>query len=104
MIVDHRTYRIKHGMNKKYIAIFEELGLPVQVRHLGQPLAYFTTAIGPVNEVVHLWGYDSLADMEQRRAARDADPDWAVYKEKSAGLLEHQENKILAPAPFSPMR
>ncbi|MEK9722798.1 MAG: NIPSNAP family protein [Rhodospirillaceae bacterium] len=104
MIVDHRTYRIKHGRNKEYIAIFEELGLPVQRKHLGEPLAYFETAIGPVNEVVHLWGYESLADMEKRRAARDADPAWTVYKEKSAGMLEHQENKILKPTHFSLMK
>ncbi len=104
MIVDHRTYRIKHGMNKQYIAMFEEYGLPVQLRHLGNLLAYFRTAIGSVNEVVHLWGYESLADMEQRRAARDADPAWAEYKKMSAGLLEYQENKILTPTDFSPMK
>jgi len=104
MIVDHRTYQICHGRNKEYIAIFEELGLPVQLRHLGNLLAYFQTAIGPVNEVVHLWGYQSLADMEQRRAARDADPAWADYKKKSAGMLSHQENKILTPTHFSPMK
>ena len=104
MIVDHRTYQIRPGSEKQYIALFEELGLPVQLRHLGNLLGYFKTAIGPVNEVVHLWGYESLADMETRRAARDADPDWAVYKGKSAGLLAYQVNKILQPTDFSPMK
>ena len=103
-IIDHRTYRIRHGMNKEYIRLFEEIGLPIQLRHLGNLLAYFETAIGPVNEVVHLWGYESLADMEKRRANRDADPSWTVYKEKTSGMLSKQVNKILTPTHFSPIK
>ena len=56
MIIDHRTYQIKHGMEQAYLKIFEEVGLPIQLRHLGNLVAYFKTAIGPVNEVIHLWG------------------------------------------------
>ncbi len=104
MIIDHRTYRIRHGMKKPYIKIFEEFGLPIQLRHLGNLLGYFETSVGPVNEVVHLWGYESLADMEQRRARRDNDPDWKVYKEKTAGMLDNQVNKILTPTQFSPIK
>jgi len=104
MIVDHRTYRIKHGKTAEYIKLFEEFGLPVQRRHLGEPLGYFQTTLGSINEVVHLWGYESLADMEKRRAARDADPDWAAYKKKTAGMLMVQDNKILTPTVFSPIR
>lgn len=104
MIIDHRTYTIAHGRDKEYLDLFEREGLPVQLKHLGGLVGYFRTAIGPVNEVVHLWRYDSLADMEEKRAARDADPDWAAYKKKSAGMLVAQENKILSPTGFSPSR
>ena len=103
MIIDHRTYRIQHGKAKEYIALFEEFGLPVQRRHLGEPIGYFQTIIGSVNEVVHLWGYEDLADMEAKRIARDADPEWAEYKKKSAGMLMYQDNKILKPTAFSPI-
>jgi hypothetical protein len=104
MIVDHRTYTIQHGRAKEYIKLFEKEGLPVQLKHLGPPIAYFQTAIGPQNQVVHLWAYDSLADMEKKRAKRDADPAWAKYKKKSAGMLLYQENKILKPTDFSPLK
>lgn len=104
MIIDHRTYTIAHGRNKEYIALFEAEGLPVQLRHLGNLIGYFTTAVGPVNEVVHLWGFEDFADMEQRRAARDADPAWPVYKKKTAGMLVHQRNKILKPTSFSTLK
>ena len=104
MIIDHRTYRIHHGMNKPYMKLFQEIGLPIQLKHLGNLLAYFETTVGPVNEVVHLWGYESLADMEIRRAKRDADPNWVIYKEKTAGMLADQVNKILKPTDFSPIK
>ena len=104
MIIDHRTYTIAHGRNKEYLTLFEEQGLPVQLRHLGNLIGYFATAVGSVNEVVHLWGYENLADMETRRAARDADPDWTVYKKNSAGMLVAQRNKLLSPVGFSPLK
>ena len=104
MIVDHRTYNIQHGQSKAYIALFEESGLPVQLKHLGNLIGYFETTIGSLNQVIHLWGYEDLADMEKRRQARDADPAWADYKKKTAGMLVSQENKIIKPTHFSPLK
>jgi hypothetical protein len=104
MIVDHRTYRLKPNRMAQYLKIFEEEAMPIQMRHLGNLIAYFTTMIGPVNQVVHLWGYDSLADMETRRAARDADPAWAEYRKKTQDFVLTQENKIVTPTAFSPIK
>ena len=104
MIIDHRTYTLKPNRVPEYLRIFEEEGLPIQMRHLGHLVGYFTTTIGTVNQVVHLWGYENLGEMERRRAARDADPGWAVYKAKTQDLVLHQENKIVAPVSFSPIQ
>ena len=57
-----------------------------------------------MNEVVHLWGYEGLADMEVRRAVRDADPGWPGYRKKTQDLVLYQEKKILTPTAFSPIR
>ena len=104
MIIDHRTYTVKHGKIKAYISLFEKEGLSIQLKHLSNLIGYFETTIGPLNQVIHLWGYENLADMEERRAARDADPAWIEYKIKSGGMLESQENKIVAPTSFSPLK
>ncbi len=104
MIIDHRTYRLKPNRMAQYLKVFEAEGLPIQRRHLGNLIGYFTTTIGPVNQVVHLWGYDSLADMEARRAARDGDPAWTEYRKKTQDLVLSQENKIVTPTSFSPIR
>ena len=105
MIFDLRTYTMVPGRLKPFLTLYEAEGLPVQVRHQGQPIGYFVTEIGTNNQVVHLWAYDSLADRERKRAALDADPEWIAYRAKSAatGNVQHQENKILKSAPFSPM-
>ena len=73
MIVDMRTYAIVPRKMKAYLALFEDLALPIQRRHIGNPLGYFVVEHGPLHQIVHLWGYRDLADLEARRAARDAD-------------------------------
>jgi hypothetical protein len=94
-IVDLRIYTLPARGVPDYVKLFESHGLPVQLRHLGAPLGYYVTEIGPLNQVVHLWGFDSLADMEARRARRNADPDWAKYLDMSKGMVLAQENRIL---------
>jgi len=105
MIVDLRTYTLVPGRLAAYLELYEKEGLPAQIRHLGKLIGYFTTEIGPLNQVVHLWGYESLADRDKRRAALELDPEWIAYRKKSAGLgnVQHQENKILKSTAFSPL-
>ncbi len=105
MIIDLRTYTMVPGRLKAFLELYEREGLPVQRLHQGDPVGYFTTEIGTNNQVVHLWAYESLADREARRAALEADPEWAAYRVKSAatGNVQHQENKILKSTKFSPM-
>jgi hypothetical protein len=41
---------------------------------------------------------------EKLRNARDADPGWTVYREKNAGMIVRQEDKIMDGVSFSPLR
>jgi hypothetical protein len=54
--------------------------------------------------VVHIWRYDSLADLEQKRAARDADPAWGEFLSLTEGMVLMQDNRIMRPTSFSPKR
>lgn len=96
-IVDLRTYTIMAGRIGDYVKFYQEEGLPIQMRYLGKPVGYFTTEVGTLNQAVHMWGYASMADREERRNALEKDPDWIAYRKKSAslGLVVNQENKIL---------
>lgn len=101
MVVDIRTYNIVPRKMAQYLTLFEAKALPVLRRHLGEPLGYFVTAHGSLNQVVHLWGYESLADLERRREARDADPAWQAYLSETEGMVQSQENKLARPTSFS---
>lgn len=98
-LVDFRVYTMRSGGVDEFLRLAKLHMLPVQARHLGQPLAFYKTEIGQQENVMHLWGFESLADMEQRRASRDADSEWGTYLQASDGLIKRQENTVLKQAP-----
>lgn len=104
MIYEMRTYRLKVGAVAAYLKLVQEEGIAVQKAHLGQLVGYFSSEIGPLNEVVHVWAYQDLNDRAGRRAKLAADPRWQAFLPKLQALIETMENKILVPAEFSPMQ
>jgi hypothetical protein len=102
MIVDVRTYTLIPRKLPKYVELFEKRALPVMKRHGLVLVGYYVSQIGPLNQAVHLWRYDSLADLERKRAARDADPAWGEFLALTEGMVLTQESKIMRPASFSP--
>lgn len=96
-IVDHRIYNISPRMMPKFLALFDTLAMPVLKKHLGEPLGFYVTSIGSLNQVVHLWGYDSLDDYEKRSHARDTDPEFQIYLKQTEGLVVSQINQIVKP-------
>jgi hypothetical protein len=103
MIYEHRTYRLRNGTVPEYLRLVESEGIAIQRRHLGELIGYFTSEIGPLNEILHIWAFADLADRAQRRAALAADPAWQAFLPKIQVLIECGENKILKPAAFSPL-
>jgi NIPSNAP len=104
MIVNVRTYTLIPRKLGKYVEAFEKHGLPVMKRHGLELMGYYVSYIGALNQIVQLWRYDSLADMESKRAARDADPAWGEFQSLTEGMVLVQEDKVMRPASFSPIR
>ena len=101
MIVDVRTYTLVPRKTPRFLEMFETHALPIMARHGFDLMGFYTSQIGALNQVLHLWRYASLADLETKRAARDADPAWAEYLRLTEGLVMGQENKIMRPMPYS---
>ncbi len=101
--VDHRIYTIPPRKMGEFIEVFDRLAMPVLLQTLGHPLGFWTSHVGPLNQFVHLWGYDSLADYEQRCAARDAHPDFAKYMAASGHLIVAQETRLIKRAQLPSM-
>ena len=106
MIVDLRTYTVVPGKLADYVKLYEDHAWPIQQRYLGRCLGWYTTAEGDLNRVVHMWAYDSQADREARRGAMAADSEWQAFLKISAekDYLLNQENKMLKPTSFSPVK
>ncbi|MFY9477749.1 MAG: NIPSNAP family protein [Aquabacterium sp.] len=103
MFYEIRTYRLKVGTLPKYLALVGEEGIAIQRSHLGQLVGYFHSEIGPLNQIVHIWAFDSLDDRERRRNALAADPAWQAFAPKIQALIEEMDSKIMRPAAFSPL-
>ena len=104
MIVEHRTYTFRPGTVESWMQKYEAEGLLVQKKHLNRFLGLYVSEIGHLHTTVLMWGYDSLADREARRAAMYADPEWQKFIGEIWALnaIQSQDVMIMNPAPFSP--
>ena len=101
MFVEIRTYRLRNGTVPAYLAAVAE-GIAIQRRHLGALVGYYSSEIGPINQIVHIWAFASLDDREARRARLNADPEWIAFLPRIRDLIEEAESEIMKPAAFSP--
>ena len=103
MLIDLRTYTLKIGSVRDFLALYAAEGLAVQSAHLRAPLGYYTTEVGELSQVVHMWQYLDMADRERRRAALEADPRWLAYRSKSSALghVVRQQNSLLKTVDFA---
>ena len=100
MIVEQRTYTTHPGKIGEYFKHYEAEGLAVQKAILGRMVGFYQTELGPLNQIVHMWGYKDLADRTKRRTKLSADKRWQAFAPKVQALIDEMENKILVPAPF----
>ena len=97
MIIEMRTYTLKPGN----IPTFEErFGGALAIREKFSKLAAFWhTEVGPLNQVIHVWPYDSLDQRASVRAEASKAEGWPPNTRE---LTLEQRSEIFLPAPFSP--
>ncbi len=100
MIVEIREYTLQSGKVPEYLKLYEGEGLAIQRPILGHLVGYYSTEVGGINEIVHLWAYETFEDRLERRRRLAADPGWQAYLAKIRPMLLEQRNRILNPAPF----
>jgi hypothetical protein len=104
MILDHRIYTFKPGLVPEFLEMYEREALQIQIGHLGHLVGYFISDVGFLNQVIHIWGYDSVEDRERRRERLFADPAFMAFAKKVYPMLVSQENRLIKPASFSPIQ
>ncbi len=96
MIYEVRTYTLRPGS----VAQFEEnfaKALPHREKYskLG---GFWHTEIGPLNQVIHIWPYESVDQRNEIRAEAAKDPNWPPQNDPD--MYVSQESEIFIPAPF----
>jgi hypothetical protein len=96
MIYEIRTYGVKVGsvaeVEKRYGEAYES-------RKKYSPLtAFFHTEVGPLNEIIHIWGYKDLAERARIRAEAAKDANWPP---KIQEFIVRMQSEIVVPFPFT---
>ncbi len=99
-VVNLRVYTVTPRRMGEFLEVFDRLAMPVLIATLGPPIGFYTSTVGTLNQVVHLWAYRDFADMEARWTARDSHPDFPAYLQASAHLVVAQEDRLLRTAPL----
>ena len=94
MIYEIRTYTLKPGSVAEYEKRFAEV---IDVRMKYSPMyGMWHTEIGPLNQMVHIWAYDSLQQRAEARAAAGKDTS-GKWPPSTNDLVVSQESDILVP-------
>jgi hypothetical protein len=102
-VIDLRIYTIRPRAVQQYLKLYKKWALPVVTKHWGPPLGFFVTEVGPLNQVIHMWAFESLADFERCRASLLADPEFAKYFAATEGFIIAQEDRIVRRVDFESM-
>ena len=97
MIYEIRTYRIAPGSLAEVEKRFGE-GYEHRKKY-SELTAFWHTEIGPLNEIVHVWGYRDLAERARIRGEAAKDANWPP---KISEFVQAMRSEIVAPFSFVP--
>lgn len=100
-VYELRIYRLHPGKVAQWLGHFRE-GMPTREKY-SAPVGVWSTEIGPLNTVVHLWAYRDANRRAEVRKAAYADPAWSATLAKLHPLMQQMESKLLIPTDFSPL-
>ena len=106
MLYEIRTYTFKPLRAAEWLALYKSEALALQKEFLGELIGFFTTEIGDISQIVHIWAYKSLDDRLERRDRMAADSRWQAFgsKVKALDILASMESRIMRPTEFSPLQ
>ncbi len=104
MIYELRTYQLAVGGMGDYLDLIRTKLLPLLAEHGLKPVGFWTTEIGTLNEVVHLWAFNDLNERQAKWGAWFKDPRRAEILPRLRASIVSQSNKILSPTEFSQLK
>ncbi|XP_037531106.1 protein NipSnap homolog 3A [Nematolebias whitei] len=97
---EFRTYSIRPDQNAAFLKLTNEK-IHLRTAH-SELIGYWSVEYGGLNQVFHIWKYDSYAQRAAVRAALAQDPSWiSEYISKALPMLTSQDNEVMYLVPWS---
>lgn len=98
MIYELRTYSFAPGKMPEYLKLSEEVGTKIRGGDYGKREGSWVAESGMLNQVWHLWSYESLNERARLRAALSQNRAWMEeFVARISPLLTRQEIRFLNP-------
>ena len=96
MLYELRTYTVKPGTLGDMVKAASTVSLDIRGNNYGKLEGYWSTEIGPLNQVLHLWSYSDFAERARLRAELAKNSRWTgEYLPIIRPLLMRQEVRLL---------
>jgi hypothetical protein len=105
MIYELRTYTVKPGTLGDMVKAASTVSREIRGNDYGKLEGYWSTEIGPLNQVMHLWSYRDFEERARLRAELAKNPRWSSeYTPLIHPLMVRQEVRLLnaVRAPVAP--
>ncbi|XP_061832529.1 protein NipSnap homolog 3A [Nerophis lumbriciformis] len=100
---EFRTYRIRPDRTAAFLRLTNEK-IHLRTAH-SQLIGYWSVEYGGLNQVFHIWKYDSFSQRAAVRSALARDPRWmSEYISQAIPMLTSQDNEVTALLPWSRLR
>uniref|UniRef100_A0A8C4Z3A0 Nipsnap homolog 3A (C. elegans) n=1 Tax=Gadus morhua TaxID=8049 RepID=A0A8C4Z3A0_GADMO len=97
---EFRTYFIRPDQNSAFLKLTNEK-IHLRTAH-SELLGYWSVEYGGLNQVFHIWKYDSFSQRAGVRAALSQEPKWlGEYISKAIPMLTTQDNEVTYLVPWS---
>ena len=103
-IFELRTYTLYAGKMDEAIKHYSEAGWPALQKggFDSNLVGYFTSDVGTINQLVHLWRFEDDADRRDFWSRLFADDAFMAFAGKLRPLVMTQEVKLMLEAPWGP--
>src|ERR1700760_4251834 len=96
MIYELRTYTVKPGTVGDMVKAASTVSRDVRGDNYGKLEGYWSTEIGPLNQVMHLWSYKDYDERTRLRAELSKNARWtAEYLPLIRPLLMRQDIRLM---------
>src|SRR5260370_10514991 len=96
MIYELRTYTVRPGTIGDMVKAASTVSRDIRKDDYGKLEGYWSTEIGPLNQVMHMWSYGSFDERAKMRAELAKNPRWTgEYIPLIRPLLVRQDIRLL---------